>query len=434
MGDNLRFLVIVKKRWRWRPTKTMRAHGFKWVHFGRELTEADRHQVLALNEQWDRVRRGAKVQAGVVRAQIIAAGAIPYRVGTIGYAYEMALKQRAAERLEKGIAWDKAQIKRDDWPRFWRWIKQFEIDHCDPRTVKPEHFLTTDKSGNAVGFLPEITVTTSFSERHRFLKVWRALWKRMAKSGYCDTEHDPSSTVANTAPQPRQSVWQYHEVLKLTQGAWRSGYRGLAAVIAVAWDTMLSPGDVRMLTPRQMRQGKLGVIFNLARAKTGKPALGTVSPWSVAILRAYLGGVMPMDDVQLFRTPGSAPGPKGGRRHPSKAYDKDRLEKHFAKVRAAVFGVDESRTMADLRRSGAVEGDAGGGSVTDQSNKMANTVSASNRLRKTYNPVAEESVRRFDGARTAARENARQSKREQSSKKSVTPSAEKSVTPLSKNA
>jgi hypothetical protein len=52
-----------------------------------------------------------------------------------------------------------------------------------------------------------------------------------------------------------------------------------------------------------------------------------------------------------------------------------------------------------MRRSGAVEGDAGGGSVTDQSHKMANTVSASNRLRKTYNPTNVASVPRFDQAR-----------------------------------
>jgi hypothetical protein len=57
------------------------------------------------------------------------------------------------------------------------------------------------------------------------------------------------------------------------------------------------------------------------------------------------------------------------------------------------------RQLGDMRRSGAVEGDAGGGSITDQSNKMANTVSANNRLRKTYNPVNVVSVRRFDEAR-----------------------------------
>ena len=52
-----------------------------------------------------------------------------------------------------------------------------------------------------------------------------------------------------------------------------------------------------------------------------------------------------------------------------------------------------------MRRSGAVEGDAGGGSVEDQANKMANTVDRNNQLRKTYNPVNIASVRRFDEAR-----------------------------------
>jgi hypothetical protein len=54
-----------------------------------------------------------------------------------------------------------------------------------------------------------------------------------------------------------------------------------------------------------------------------------------------------------------------------------------------------------MRRSGGVEGDAGGGSVEDQSNKMANTVDRNMQLRKVYNPVNVASVRRFDEARAA---------------------------------
>jgi hypothetical protein len=52
-----------------------------------------------------------------------------------------------------------------------------------------------------------------------------------------------------------------------------------------------------------------------------------------------------------------------------------------------------------MRRSGAVEGDAGGGSVEDRANKMANTVNTNNRLGDTFNPVNVVSVRRFDEAR-----------------------------------
>jgi hypothetical protein len=45
------------------------------------------------------------------------------------------------------------------------------------------------------------------------------------------------------------------------------------------------------------------------------------------------------------------------------------------------------------------EGDAGGGSIADQSNKMANTIDRNKQLPKTCNPVNVASVRRFDDAR-----------------------------------
>ncbi len=70
-------------------------------------------------------------------------------------------------------------------------------------------------------------------------------------------------------------------------------------------------------------------------------------------------------------------------------------------MRRLVLDRNDIRQLAHMRSSGAVEGDAGGGSVTDQSNKMANTVAANNRLRKTYNPINAAGVRRFDQARMA---------------------------------
>jgi len=55
-------------------------------------------------------------------------------------------------------------------------------------------------------------------------------------------------------------------------------------------------------------------------------------------------------------------------------------------IRTGVFGKNEQRQLADMRRSGAVEVDAGGATNTDLSEnpKMANTINASAQLRKTY--------------------------------------------------
>jgi len=179
----------------------------------------------------------------------------------------------------------------------------------------------------------------------------------------------------------------------------------LAAAMAVAWDTMLSPVDIRGLTAGQRARDATGTVFFLDRAKTGRAAAGTLSRWSEAILEAYIKslGIDLHDTAPIFRTRGSLPGPNGGRRWLPRPYSTSKLDRDFREVHAALFGEDEQRQIADLRRSGAVEADAGGASGTDLSNKMANTIGASNRLRKTYTPVNVLSVRRVDEARELVR-------------------------------
>jgi hypothetical protein len=159
---------------------------------------------------------------------------------------------------------------------------------------------------------------------------------------------------------------------------------------------------------------------------------GRVSSWSEAILLTYLDklGLELLDNTPLFWTRGGKPvsrksrtgqwgGDHGGGAHVKpRPYSKDRLEKDFAKVRELAFGPNEMRQLGDMRRSGAVEGDAGGGLVTDQANKMANSVDTNKRLRKTYNPTNVASVRRFDEARTVGAKLL-----EQNRGKSVTPTA-----------
>jgi hypothetical protein len=389
--DQIRYFLYINGRWRWRPTKAMRDLGFRLVTMGRggpALTVdgdpapsvEDQRRAIGLNCEWDCVRTGqAEPPSTINRKQ--------YPTGSVGNAYQRAMALRLAERKAKGIVWTKEQESRDDWPRAWRWLEP-EFGDCDPKTVVPEHFLRIDKNtGKVIGLIPKIEAAVSVTERHRAVKVWRALWKRMQAMKYAEGE-DPSKAIANTAPDPRDVTWTRREVLRRVQRAWRMGYHGLAACIAVGWDSMLSPVDARRLMPSQARSDAQGVWFALGRAKTGKAAAATLSPWSQAILRAYITrlGVELHQHAPIFRNRSGSP------------YSKDTLGDDFRVVREAVDPADV-RQLADMRRSGAVEGDAGGGSVTDQSNKMANTVAANNRLRKVYNPTNVVSARRFDEAR-----------------------------------
>jgi hypothetical protein len=225
------------------------------------------------------------------------------------------------------------------WPKF---------ADCDPRTIEPEHFLRIEaRTGDAQGLVAEIERQVSVTERHMVIKIWRALWKKMAGMKYCDLGNDPSKSFANTPPNPRDATWKRREVLRLVQVAWRNEFYGLAALMAAMWDSSLSPIDGRTLTLSQARMDGAGIFFALGRAKTGKAAAATLTPWSHAILVTYLGifGAEMLETTPLFWTRGGRPvsrvgetgkwgGNHGGGRHVRpRPYTKSSLVQDFAKVR-----------------------------------------------------------------------------------------------------
>lgn len=414
--DKIRYFLFINGRWRWRPTRAMKAYGFGLVTMGRggpgtdsegnpKPSLDDQRRAIELNLAWDQVRAGGASAAARTTLMV-------YPDGSVGRGYQRAMEMRKAARVASGTIWTPEQEKRDSWPRAWKWLERF--GDCDPRTIEPEHFLRIDAvTGEPKGLVPEIEAKVSVTERHMVIKVWRALWKKMAGMKYCELGADPSKNSPNTPPKPRDQVWYRREVRKLVQVAWRNEYYGLAALMAVAWDSQLSPIDNRTLTLAQVRSDNIGIYFAVDRAKTGKAAAATLSQWSQAILVAYLNGFGAelFDTAPLFWTRGGRPvsrdgatgrwgGDHGGGRHiPARPYTKSSLNQDFRKVRELAFGRDEKRQLQDMRRSGAVEGDAGGGTIEDQVNKMANTVDRNKQLRNTYNPVNVGSVRRWDKAR-----------------------------------
>src|SRR5271170_7548352 len=133
-----------------------------------------------------------------------------------------------------------------------------------------------------------IEETVSLREAHRCLKIWRAMWKVSSALGYCVRDADPSLGVRNRAAKGRSATWSEGEVARLFKRAWRDHYHGLATVIAVAWSTQLSPGDVRALRASQLVRNGAGAIFFTARGKTGVPVGGTLSNRAIAALEAYV--------------------------------------------------------------------------------------------------------------------------------------------------
>jgi hypothetical protein len=156
---------------------------------------------------------------------------------------------------------------------------------------------------------------------------------------------DPSRGVRNRSPHPRHQRWAEAEAVRLAKSAWRSGYRGLACVIAVAWDTGFSPVDVRTLAERHRAVAGGRMIFdrqNDGRTKTGRASIGTLSHRTERLVGAYLAGLGTerLPDAMLFRT------------RSGKAYQDARLSRDFEAVRELTFPADR-RHLADMRRAAA---------------------------------------------------------------------------------
>lgn len=335
------------------------------------------------NQQWDKVRRGEESAGALVPH---------YPPGSLGEAFI---------RFKGTQTWlGKKPRTREDWERGWKQIEPVFGD-VNPSTVALE---------DVDAWYAALLDTVGVREAHRAMKIWRALWRvagtlnTKAGQRYCAREADPSLGIRRQTPKARSAIWFEGEAVRLVKQAWRSGYRGLAAALAVAWDTMLSPVDVRSLTMAQLNGDAAGPLFSLDRAKTGRAAIGTLSARAAWILQAYIAslGVELHPDAPIFRTRGGEPSAKGGRPRPPAAYSKDTLSKDFRTVRAALFPGD-TRKVSDFRRSGAVEAVAGEVDRGALAGKMANSIDSNRELEQTYLPHNATLVRIADHARSRGR-------------------------------
>jgi hypothetical protein len=173
------------------------------------------------------------------------------------------------------------------------------------------------------------------------------------------------------------------------------------------WDSQLSPGDVRTLVARQVRDVLSGGLMLTERAKTGRRVGSALSPRTARLLRIYLAGigVEMLDDAYVFLTRGHTAG--DGRPWQPRPFTKDRFAEDFREIRCLLFGEGERRQMLDFRRSGAREAIAGSAEPAHLAHAMGNTLSASNTLFETYVPADVTSIKAVAAARRAGRKRLR---------------------------
>ena len=85
--------------------------------------------------------------------------------------------------------------------------------------------------------------------------------------------------IRRQTPKKRSAFWVYDETRVLVKRAWRMGFKGLAAALAVGWDTQFSPVDIRSVTKsfvvtevlQLVAQGRVGLDDPIAKYYRGVP-------------------------------------------------------------------------------------------------------------------------------------------------------------------
>ena len=396
------YYVVVKGRGYWRPTASMRARGFKLVRCGPDGPAAWK---IASDwaARWERVRIGLAPAPGAAPRPTDPDAIFALRQWPAGSLGEAFGRYRRTEEWKR-----KAPVTRQEWDRVWTRIEPL-LGDVAPSTVSLE-----DMSSLRAW----VEETVSLREAHRVIKVWRALWKAAAALKYCERDEDPSLGVRNSAAKGRTLTWTEGEAVRLVKAAWRAGNAGLAAALAVMWDSQLSPGDVRALTRGQLDEVLAGGLILTERAKTGKRVGATLSKRTARLVRAYVDqlGAELLEDVVVFRTRGHSSG--DGRPWAPRPYTKDKFAEDFREIRAVVFGAQEERQMRDFRRSGAREAIAGKAEPAHLAHAMGNTLHTSAALFETYAPAHITSLEEVAKARQAGRQKLRGSE-ERTKPKSV---------------
>ena len=361
---------VVKKNGRayWQPDKKLRQMGFRPRALGSAGPKAQAEAQRLYNDMKAR-------KAGLIQGE----EGPRFPEGSIGHAFE---------RYKNTEAWAAKSVatRAKDWEWSWKFIEPVFGD-VDPRTIEVE---------DVEALYKHIVKTRGVHTGFRVIKVWRALWKVMAAMRYCDQHADPSKVIARQTPKGRSATWEPGEIARLAKGAWRMGFHGLAAVLAVMWDTQFASNDVRTLRMKQRFRDKRGYFFVTNRGKTGVEVVGTLTKRGAWALDGYLArlGVALSPDAHIFRN------------RSGEAYTADTLGDDFRDVRAVVFPND-TRILIDIRRSGAVEALAGEADPAAMAAKMGNTIEKNRQLAETYLPRKAATVRLVDEARKRGRQRLR---------------------------
>jgi len=297
-----------------------------------------------------------------------------YKAGTVGHWYA---------KLKQTKTWEnKKPETRRKWEFYWKYIDthlgDIRLDRVTPSDFEKFH----------------IAIETQYGAdaRWRTVKIARALFNSAIKYQIISTS--PCLVLPNTKPAPRHQIWFAHEVETLIETAYRLKYEPMALSLRLAWETLMSPVDIRMLALSELKNDQDGYYIATERSKTGKAVLAALPDDLGRDIENYIAGLGfdLMPNQPIIRT-----------RRDKSRYTKARFGSDFAAVRKAAFGASEKRFFMDIRRSGNVEADLGGASAGDRAEILANALDKNKLLDQTYTPPTVAKARKIAKQRELGR-------------------------------
>ena len=456
---DLRYLKFLAGRWRWCPTPAMKQHGFAYRNFTAILTDADRKTVTKLNRDCDLARKGI-VRKDPLRYSEGSIGwcwdkALKGRA-LIDEHYERVRTKQELDtdhwhrawkwlsqfedkfpqditmeqllelrtRARKEVSEHEAYMVIKIWRAFWKKMAAMVIfTKADPSTG----FANKQPDARDVRWSHEDVVTlVEQSWQHGFKGLAAAIavgWDGLIASG--DVRE---LTIGRLKQFPDHSLYfDMSRVKTKVKGAgtltpW-STYYFMEYMTWLRFTKQIDPKDNEPLfytrgtsEPLPVATGETttdAVMAVLADGPLDRAAIVT------AVMARKPGAKLQQIDSALYSLKSVSkrifkngsiyrvnpePPKQRLRAYRPVPYDKDSFAKDFRKMRTLVFGEDDDRKFHDMRRTGGIEGIAGGAPIEAVADKLSNSIDESRFLQQTYTPVNLAAIRSFDEARIRGRE------------------------------
>lgn len=461
---DLRYVNLLYGRQRWCPSPAMKEHGFRFISFGTELSVENKQTITALNRQADLAKFGYAYEPNRYRDGSVGAGyARALKLRDLTDKQHKRVRTKDELLTDHMIrAWKWLEVFADDNPDNVTPEQLIELqisarervsDHEAYMVIKVwrklwkqfVRFGMTEKEDPSLAFTnPE---PKSRNEKWHNVEVVEMVERGWAAGYYglatCiaigwDGLLSSGDTRLLTLGQLRRFPGTDHLYFDLS----RIKTSVAAAGTLTEWSEGYLYRYLNWLKSKGIEPGNDGVLFYTSGSKEdAKPVARKTADDSTpeAVLAVLANG--PLDRAAIVRAvllrrpraklrhvdvalhalrtkskkvmrrgtlyllnPNPPPDAAIGKPWQPVPYTETKLQQDFRVLRTLVFGKEDRRRFHDMRRSGGIEGIAGGGTFEQLGSKLANSLKSNEKLRKTYTPVDVVSVLNADVARKRGRE------------------------------